>query len=277
MMKSSRYIGLWLVALSGWLMSCQQLHEWRARGSEEVIAEVEGARLTRYDVEAVTRDLLPEDSARVAEAYVRQWVSDRLVLREAHDATNEQIDSLVTAYRDRLCVEAYSEQLVKKVSSRTINDSVEAYYETHSSQFKLQESLVKGILVIVPVDAPYKNKLKGWLAKPEADNLEHLEKYVYQYAQGYELFIDTWHTENQILLSMPLDRDGFRKKIQKGGLVEAQDSTSTYLLQVTDKLEFGEEMPLEFARPKIEKIVRAEMQQRMLQKERDKLYRSWKD
>lgn len=275
----------WILILLMALTSCDKLRELRDKGTTNAIATVDGKSITIDQIEELTRGCASEDSARIAEAYIKQWVCDQLVLREARKKSSEEIDSLVNAYRDRLCTQAYAEQLVQKhINKRTMNDSIQAYYASHSHLFVLQESLVKGVLVVLPNAAPNMPKLKGWLKKigdgneEEANkNLEYLEKYVYQYAQGYELFVDRWQTENQILLTMPFDREGFRKKIQKGGLVEAKDSTTTYLLQVVDKLEFGQEMPLEFARQKIEKIVRAEMEHAILEKEREKLYQEWKD
>ena len=54
--------------------------------------------------------------------------------------------------------------------------------------------------------------------------------------------------------------------------IEKADSVKTYLLQVTDKKLRGEQMPIDYARPRIEKIVLNTRQVEFLQKERERLY-----
>ena len=58
----------------------------------------------------------------------------------------------------------------------------------------------------------------------------------------------------------------------EGYQIEKSDSVKTYLLQVTDKHLRGEQMPIEYARPEIEKIVLSTRQVEFLQKERERLY-----
>ena len=128
---------------------------------------------------------------------------------------------------------------------------------------------MRGILVIVPNDAPKIDKLRKWLA---SQSMDEIEKYAYQNASGYELFTDRWMTTTEMMLHMPIERAELENRLKNKDQIELADSTKTYLLQITDKHMRGEQMPLDYARPEIEKIVLSERKVDFLQKERERLY-----
>ena len=102
--------------------------------------------------------------------------------------------------------------------------------------------------------------------------MDDIEKYAYQNASGYELFTDRWLTTTDMLQHMPIERNDLETKLKTKNQIEVADSTKTYLLQITDKHMRGEQMPFEYARPEIEKLVLTERQVDFLQKERERLY-----
>ena len=108
--------------------------------------------------------------------------------------------------------------------------------------------------------------------KPKKEQLENIEKFAYNYAVGYELFTDQWRTAQQLLLTMPFEQDELDRLLRSKQQIELQDSLSTYILQVTDKRMAGEPMPIEYARPEIEKAVLSQRRVLFLQKERERLY-----
>ena len=120
-----------------------------------------------------------------------------------------------------------------------------------------------------PNDARDIAKRKGWRTK---EKLDEIEKYAYQNASGYELFTDKWLTTTDLLTHMPVERAEIEAQLKNKNQVEVTDSLKTYLIQVTEKHLRGERMPLEYARPEIEKIVLNERQVDFLNKEREKLY-----
>lgn len=259
-----------IMAVAAVLTGCRYLERHRQAG---VVAEVAGQRLMEDDLRQITRKApTPEDSARYADAYIQQWAEEILVYEKAgnHD---EAIERLVEDYRRSLYVHAYEQRLVQQRMNKTVEDTVvSAYYRDHSDQFILGESLLKGILLIVPHDAPKLDKLKNQLAEPDDEHIELIEKYAYQYATGYELFTNRWMRATQIVLRLPLETNNLVQQLKRSDLIEVQDSVSTYLLQVTDKCLPGEVMPLDYARPEIEEILLAQRQVVFLREQRDHLY-----
>lgn len=232
--------------------------------------EVNGQYLYRSTLDSLTLGLNPEDSMRVAQQYISAWAKDILIYDNAKSHTNSAIESQVEDYRRALYVHAYEEYLIERRMPKNVADStVVQLYGQMPDRFKLDESIVKGILVVVPIDAPKADKLRGYMAKQELDKIE---KYAYQNASGYELFLDKWLTATELLMQIPVERAELETALKNKNQIEFADTVKTYLLQVTDKHLRGEQMPLEYARPQIEKIVLATRQVDFLQKERERLY-----
>lgn len=254
------------------MCSCEYVTRKHKAGA---IAEVDGNYLLLSDVEPLIVGLTGEDSAAVVQAYIRQWATEILVYNEARDKADREIENKVEDYRHSLYVHAYEQKLVsQRMPTRVAADVIESFYQEHQDMFLLRESIVRGLLLVVPNDAPKLAQIRDLLKKtPLSDeSLEELEKYAYQYATGYELFTEEWKTANQLLLSMPFEQNDLLKQLKNNAQIELQDTVSTYILQVTDKCLAGESMPLDYATEEIEKMILSRRQVEFIKKEREDLY-----
>ena len=249
------------------LGSCTALEKQQKVGAA---VEVNGQYLYRSTLDSLTVGLSLEDSLRMVQQYISQWTKDVLEYDKAKARTKSDLEKLVEEYRRALYVQAYEQQLIERHMPKAVPDSVVAQvYEQMPNRFLLDESIVKGILVVVPKDARDIAKLRGWMAK---EKLDEIEKYAYQNASGYELFADKWLTTTDLLAHIPAERAEMENQLKAKNQIEVTDSLKTYVLQVTEKHLRGEQMPMEYARPEIEKIVLYERQVDFLNKEREKLY-----
>ena len=249
------------------LHGCQAFEKKQQSGAA---VELNGHYLYRSTLDSLTLGLPSEDSLRVAQQFIRQWAQDILLSDRAMAHTKREIEALVADYRHTLYAQAYETRLVESRMSKAIMDStVQTIYEQMPDRFRLDESIMKGMLVVVPVDAPNIPKLRQWMA---ANSLDHIEKYVYQNANGYELFEDKWMTTTEMMAHMPVDRPELEQKLKSGNHIEFADSAKIYILQISDKRMRGEAMPIEYARPEIEKIVLNARQVDFMRRERERLY-----
>ena len=240
---------------------------------EGAVAQLGNNYLYQTDLDAVTsRATTPEDSARYAEQFIRRWATDILQYQEGRNHATPELEALVEDYRRSLYVAEYERHIVDKRMPKVVSDAeADTFYVHNIDRFVLQENILQGALVVIPQDAPSQAELKKRLTDlTDEDNLEYIEKYAYQYASGYELFTEQWRTGNQILMRMPSNK--WQKALAAGKLYEEKDTTSIYLLQVTDCRLAGETMPVEYARPTIDKIILAERRVAFLKKQREQLY-----
>ena len=264
MKKSGILIG---ILASFLLVGCAAYEKKNQSGAA---VEVNGQYLYRATLDSLTLGLEPEDSTRVVQQYISQWAKDILIYEDAKSHSNAEIDRLVEDYRRALYVHMYEQYLVDRRMPKNVADSTIAQiYAQMPDRFVLDESIVRGILVVVPSDAPKADKLRGWLAKQE---LDAIEKYAYQNASGYELFLDKWLTTTNLLAQIPVERADLEAKLKAKNQIIISDSVKTYMLQVTEKHLRGEPMPMEYARPQIEKIVLNTRQVEFLNKERERVY-----
>ena len=266
------------------MCGCQALEKKQQVGA---VAELNGHYLYRSTLDSLTLGLNSEDSLRVVQLFIRQWAQDILLYDNSTARTHQEIEQMVSEYRRTLYAQAYEDRLVERRMPKSIPDSaVQAIYDRMPDRFILDESIVKGVLLVVPNDAPNLSKVKQWLLKigterqerKEKKNskvtnvLDDIEKYVYQNASGYELFTDQWTTVTALTRQMPVERADLETKLKYGNRIEISDSTQTFILQVTEKHMRGEKMPVEYARPQIEKIILNARRVEFLRKERERLY-----
>ena len=253
------------------LMGCSQFKQQRMDG---VVAEYHGEVITQAEIVSLTAGLSSEDSARVAEQYIRQWVTNMLVWNEAKSLSSKDIERKVADYHRSLCLHEWEQRMVNQRMPHSIEDSmVIQFYENNKNHFILKDPIVEGALLVIPNGAPNLDKLRGHIAElTQEEDIEWVEKYAYQYATGYELFLGGWKTSDQLLQRIPLDKKNFDKQLKQKNQIETQDSINTYLLQVTQVYHTGDYAPLDYVRTDIEKMLLSQRQVDFLYSLREKLY-----
>lgn len=247
--------------------ACTALEKKQRAGA---VVELNGHYLYRSTLDSLTVGLSSEDSMRVTQQYISQWAKDILLYDAAKSYATSEMEQMVEDYRRTLYAQAYETYLIERRMPKSVSDTmVERVYSQMPDRFQLDESIVKGMLVVIPSDAPNIVKLRQWLSKPEMDAIE---KYAYQNASGYELFDSQWMTITELLAHMPVERADLETALKTKNQIEVSDSLQVYILQVTEKYLRGAQMPLEYARPEIEQMILNARQVEFLQKERERLY-----
>ena len=267
---------LFYIVFIGILMTgCKYIKAHQTNG---VAAEANGVFLYEDEVQKVIGTQTGEDSARVREAYIHEWIIEQLINAKAEQYLTKEMEQMVADYRRSLCNLAYEKELIEDRMSMDVSDSIlHEFYQTHTQQLLLKDDIFKGVLLIIPTDAPDQEKVRRSLSQLTEDDLEFLEKYAYQNASGYELFLDTWTTANRLLLWLPCDYTTLVKEMNRqpssSNFIILQDSTSKYILEITEKQWKGRVMPFDYAQETMTKIILNQRQTEFLNKEHERLYR----
>lgn len=250
---------------------CSKLEEKRSRG---VVVEYKGHMITESELDRLTAGLSADDSVSVAERYIRQWASNLLMWDAATGDESDDIERQVADYRRSLYQHAWEQKIVDQRMPRVVEDSVvAAFYEANRNHFILREAIIRGVLLVLPLGAPKQDELCKRLSKSaDEDNIEWIEKYAYQYASGYELFLDQWRPFGDVLQCAPFDQKTLKHQIKGGQLVQLQDTMSVYMLQLTEVCGAGEPKPLDYVRGEIEMIILSERRVEFINKERERMY-----
>lgn len=273
-MKRDIRILLCFLLLGGLLMlsGCAKLEEKRLRG---VVAEYNGAVVSAEELDRLTTGLSFEDSVRVAEEYIRQWASEYLMWDAAMGSSDADIERQVEAYRRMLYQHSWEQRMVDQRMSRMVEDSVLiAFYETNKRHFVLHDAILRGVLLVLPLGTPKQDELRNHLSNPtNEEDIEWVEKYVYQYASGYELFLEEWRPLGEVLQYAPFERKNITKQLKAGNLLEQSDSLNTYVLQLTDVCLAGDYKPIDYVRKEIEDMILSERRVEFIRGVREELYK----
>jgi hypothetical protein len=241
---------------------------------QDVVAECCGQVLTLDDIRELTAGCSAEDSARIADEYIKSWAVELLMYEGSHRVDSRKIEALVEDYRRSLYVYEYEQLLLAQRMSQEVSDSmIRSYYEQNKHHFILRETLLKGALVILPKDAPKIENLHRHLSTlNKSESLEAIEKYVYQYGVGYELFVNEWKPSEAVIACMPIELADLDRMLAKNKLIEVRDSLNSYLFQVVDFRSAGSVMPLDYARKDIEANILGARSKEFIRKTRQELY-----
>lgn len=215
--------------------------------------------LYKEDVSALYVTALPSvDSAEFVHKYIRQWLEDALFYRMAvrNVSTEGEVNRMVDNYRRALLLNIYQERLVEQQLNQTLaEEEIEAFYNSNSELFKLDEAHLQGLFLKLPLAAPRLQSVRKWLTKMTPEDIENLEKYNITNAVTYEYFIDSWRSLPAIAAKMPLTAEALLKSMEKKTFIEIADTAHIYMLSVAALLAKGEQKPLELASDEISSLL----------------------
>lgn len=222
---------------------------------KEVLAAVKGKYLYMNDLKnALPEGLTQSDSIVFAHSFVENWVTDQLMYDVARKNVpdEEKIDEMVEDYRRQLILAEYQRYLIEDKLNKEISDEeVEAYYNTHADELKLNCNLIQGIYLKVSVNSPQHNQLRSWMALKKETDIEMIEKYSIQNAVAYEYFADKWTDLNSIMANIPSRISNVALFLRQNKILEVRDSAYYYMLSIKKFAVAGSRYPEDYAREEI--------------------------
>lgn len=255
------------------LVACNK-EEQQEQSRQDIAVECCGAILTWSEIDSLTAGYSPEDSMRVVDEYIRSWAIEHLMYADSKVVNKDRIEKMVDDYRRSLYAYEYEQMLITEAGGQVVEDStVESFYQEHKDQILLSEMLIKGALLVVPNEAPNMEEVRKYLSNLNDENsLEWVEKYAYQYGVGYELFVDEWRSREEVLERIPIEMMELDKMLNKGKLIELNDSINTYFLEIDSYCAVGSVMPMDYARKQIEDNILRTRNEEFIRTARQKLY-----
>ena len=226
----------------------------------EIIVKVNDRILTREEIESqIPKGLPPEDSLIRAESIVKKRIIDMLMDDVAYKNVGDEkaeIEKLVNEYRRSLIRHRYQERIIKDKVSHSIRESDQlSYYEENKEQFVLNENLIKGLFLKVPLTAPGLDNIKKWYVSMSDESLEKIEKYSLQNALIYDYFYDRWVVFDEVMEKMPARISNPAQFLKTNKHMEVSDSSYVYLLNISDRLLVGNIAPFDYVKSQIHSML----------------------
>lgn len=246
-----------ILVIAAAMTGCGQEHNHKGK---TLLVEVSGEFLYKEDLQAaLPLNISKDDSVLFAEHYIRNWIEDALLFDKAEGniPDNDKISKLVENYRRALIMHTYQEELVnQKLANDISEEEINAYYEKNKELFRLDNPLVKGLFIKVPLSSPDLGNVRVWYRKNNQDIIEKLEKYSLRNAVSYDYFYDRWTSVPDVAAKIPLKvLDTDANYLDKNRNVEVKDTAFCYFLHIEDFLGKDKQKPLDFARDEIKEIL----------------------
>ena len=234
------------------LASCRQKIE---HGGKHPLVQVGNEFFYQEDLaQSLPYRLTGVDSIKFAQEFVQKWVEEQLLYEKAKSNVrdDEHIERQVAAYRRTLVMNNYERRLVQqKVSEEIPEEELQQYYEDNKQLFVLEESVVKGVFLKVPLTSPGLKDLKKWYKENTDEALEQTEKFAFRHAVIYEHFYEHWMPISELEAKVVVDLAELSKDFDKQREIEAKDEEYCYLLHIEEYVAAGEVKPYDLARHEI--------------------------
>lgn len=225
------------------------------------VARVHDVYLYQKDLQSIADGTMsPKDSADVAQRYIDSWIKKQLLVHEAENNTNidmNDIDKRVQEYKYQLLIYAYQKSFMEKNLDTVVTQAqIEAYYKENQRNFELKQNIVKGILLKVPKNANKLDKLRSWLRSDNGNALDEVKSYAYSFAQERIVSDTAWIDFEEIIAGTPFASNPNRLQLlSKGKNLEIDDEEYFYFLRIMEHKIADQISPLAYLRNEIIDII----------------------
>lgn len=269
---------VWLLSVSLMLSSCHKREEVKYVSGKTPLVELDGNVLYQEDLlQVLPVDISEADSAQFANRYIENWLSELLLYQNAERNVRDdkQIDELVENYRRSLIVHEYQQLLIEQKIEQDITiQEIETFYNDNKNLFVLEEPILKGLFIKLPLSAPNQNSIMKLYRLSDDESYDEIEKYCIRNAPYYEFFYDYWHSVSDIEILLPSMEVSLQDYLNKNDFLEIKDNEFIYLLNVSEYLPKGSVAPIEQVENRIKRLLINNKAVSYIQKIKKDLYNS---
>lgn len=252
-MKKILVIGLFLFVLVG----CRYFKKSEPIG--QPIARVFDKYLYSSDLKGVvSQGTSSQDSADIVKNYINNWIRQELLAHHAEtNLPDEQKDfsNELDAYRRSLIIYEFETEYIKQKFDTVISEvEIRKYYDQNKDNFKLRENICKVVWAQFPnsYSSANLNKIRQLFKK---GSISKLEEACSGKAINYDVSDTAWLYFNDITQRVPIRTDDPENYLRTHPFTEVKDSSSIYLVRVTNIQNREAVSPLDFERENIRSLL----------------------
>lgn len=256
-MKSQRLI-LILAALLLLSPSCRTISSLVHEG--DVVAKAGKHKLYSPELDAhIPNGLSPEDSAKMAERYIRTWASDMLFMDEAEENMSKQdldVSKELEDYRRSLIKYRYEQNYVNKMLDTSITSTeIKAYFDSHVDNFNLQRPIVKAVFISIPEGSPNIETIRKKISSDKDEDMSEVDSLTFASAIKTTDFDGKWVDVTLLAREFGTDWQTLQSK-SKDGVVEIPDGNGNVdIAYIKSLMPAGETGPVEYYSEQIRDII----------------------
>lgn len=227
---------------------------------DQPVAKVGREKLYRSEVGSMIPDMIsPEDSAGIAEKYIRLWAMDRLYMKVAEEQLSKSeidVSDELESYRRSLVRYRYEQRYLNDRLDTLITDAqIREYYLANQEDFELSRPLLKLRFVDVMKDSPDKDEILRLMSSDEYDELELADSLAGKSALRYFDNSDSWMDAGELSRYFGVSVEEMLDAMDEDMIViEPEGRGDILAAYVCDMINSGT-APLEYCSPAIRDII----------------------
>ena len=227
---------------------------------DKVIAKVGDVVLHQSEISSVIpSDINSEDSAVMAEDYIRKWINQELLLQKAQENLSPEQKNVTREledYRNSLLIYRYKNELVAQRMDTTVTDEeILEFYTNNSENFKLDKNIVKAIFIKTPNELANREELRQLCSNNSEEGIIELRDYCLRYAKSHEIITDRWINFDLVANNIPQTIENPERFLRQNDIFEMNDSTYYYFISIIDYKLKNEHAPLEYVEDNIKNLI----------------------
>jgi hypothetical protein len=210
------------------------------QNKRKVVAEV-GKVSLYYDElpRLVQNEENDADSATLYQNYINKWAKKQLILQKAEENLSQtarnEIEKQLEENRSNLVIYQYQQKMIIEKLDTVISEAeIENYYVNNEKSFILNSNIVKALFIKLPVETPDLNKIRLLARSNDQKDLQQLESICYEFAEKFDDFNEDWVPMDKLIVELHANIDNQENFLKRNTFLEANDSTSTYLVSIRD-------------------------------------------
>jgi hypothetical protein len=246
---------------------------------EGVVASYKDKQLTREMLNHyLPNNVAPKDSARFADAFVKQWVKEQAVMDEAlsYDAAlAQEVEYKVQDYKAKLIMHSYQNRIIEESLDKNVSKKeIIAFYEANKQNFLSTERLYSYFYIVT---SKSDNAAVGdWMRGNSSADIKKMQAWANENA--LESKVDSSYvTEAKIDIVSKgyygnLQKSGLGKLIRWNGVIRGEKRY--YLFKMINVVEPGEPMAVELCRDKIIDLILNERKVSLIEKNEERILKN---
>ena len=256
-----------LCSMLALLASCRAIKDFVHDG--DVVARVGQHKLYLTELEAfIPNGVSPEDSANLADQYIRSWAADQLYLDMASEQlskSEKDVSRELEAYRNSLLRYRYEQRYVNERLDTTVTrNEIEEYYETHDDLFVLDIPILKARFLDIMEDSPNYETIRRMMSSNKYEDIAEADSLAYSSALRYADWSDRWIDAVTLAREFGTDYGTMLSKLSGSYIEMREDRGDVKVAYVLDTRRAGTLAPLDYCEDRIRNIIISTRKQKLL-------------
>jgi len=223
--------------------------------SSPIVVAVEGYKLYADELDMmISSSASLRDSTAMADAYIENWVRDKLIISEAEKnlKTDPGLNSMVAAYKESLIKSEYENDILNERLDTFISEKEYLdVYENYKDQFVLDDQIVKFWFAKIPKALHEMNNFYGLWKDNDIDAIDQ----ICENTQGKcQLNGNIWYTVSKLKTMMP-ERFVRDDQIRQASNFRKSDDDYRYYLKYLSFVDKNDLSPIDYIKDELKRVI----------------------